>query len=274
LELHEILLCVKKWYSKIEDRYFYADFIEILTKWNLTNLKFYRDNRCRDNHDELFCDCDENTFFSGDCDTLFFYPLQKVGTLPVKYQMLIEMHDKEDDEFVGRYDLEEFISNSLKQWAIENIDTHGISEFAKAINNATLNLCDVVKFLKDERTQREITKMQTTFSYLTVTGIQNAKKINCVCRYHKISFLKLMEKPFIQLVNNYNSYEDSYIKKQGKRFKDLLLDHLPFSILSEILQLFSPLVNTICNYNPLSIEEYMENIENIFINADNMLNEL
>ncbi|CAG8746285.1 4001_t:CDS:1, partial [Racocetra fulgida] len=114
------------------------------------------------NQNENYCDCDE-TIFSGDCEMLFLYPLWEVKILPARYQKLIHVYDEEDDDLIDRYNIKAFISISLKHWAIENIDTHGISQFAKAIKNATLNLCDVIEFLKDERTQREITKMKTAF---------------------------------------------------------------------------------------------------------------
>ncbi|RIB09692.1 hypothetical protein C2G38_2044104 [Gigaspora rosea] len=120
--------------------------------------------------------------------------------------------------------------------------------------------------------------MQTIFSYSTFTDIQNAEKINCdkfnYCIYHKIAFIKLMEKPFIQLVNNYDSYEDGIIREKGKYFKELKLDSLPFSIFPKLLQLFKPLENITCGYRNISTKECTDLVDKIVINADNMSREL
>ncbi|RIB09687.1 hypothetical protein C2G38_249130 [Gigaspora rosea] len=120
--------------------------------------------------------------------------------------------------------------------------------------------------------------MQTIFSHSTFIDIQNAEKINCDnfddCIYHKIEFIKLMKKPFIQLVNNYNSYEVAIIREKGKCFKELKLDSLPFRIFPKLLQLFSPLENITCSYCEIDTEEYTDIVDEIVINADNMLREL
>ncbi|CAG8826261.1 21033_t:CDS:2, partial [Gigaspora margarita] len=140
-------------------------------------------------------------------------------------------------------------------------------EIIKAIKNATDNLCDIVRFLKTDTVKREIQNMQITFNYST---------INCECIYHKIAFIKLMEKPFIQLVNNYDSYEVAIIREKGKYFQELMLDSLPFSIFPKLLQLFKPLENITCNYSyrDIDTEEYTDIVDKIVINADNMLREL
>ncbi|CAG8479086.1 754_t:CDS:2 [Scutellospora calospora] len=145
---------------------------------------------------------------------------------------------------------------NLKEWAKQNSNSQEMSEIIKVIKNATYNLYGI-----------------GIFDYSTIIDIQNAGKIKCDCDYHKIAFLKLMKHPFIQLINNYNSYEDFFIRNEGKRYKELLLDSLPFSIFSNLLQLFKPLENIICSDHEISIKEGLDLEDKIAINADNMLKE-
>ncbi|CAG8850495.1 34038_t:CDS:1, partial [Racocetra persica] len=163
---------------------------------------------------------------------------------------------------------------SLGKWAREHVNNQTMSEIIKSIENVTNYLWSVVSFLKDNRVQGEIQNMQITFSYSTTVDVQNAKKISCSCTYHQIAFLKLMEKPFIQLVNNYNNYENAYIKERGKFFKGLLLDSLPFGMFSKLLQLFKPLEHITCSIRKMAMKEYLNLVDRIVINADNMLKEL
>ncbi|CAG8804903.1 13821_t:CDS:2, partial [Gigaspora rosea] len=120
--------------------------------------------------------------------------------------------------------------------------------------------------------------MQITFNYSTITEIQNAIKINCpnihICIYHGIEFLKLMEKPFMQLVNHYDSFQTDVYRKRGKHLKELMLDSLPFGIFSKLLQLFKPLEHITCRYDRnISMEEYICLVDKIVNNANNMLRE-
>ncbi|CAG8710597.1 21805_t:CDS:2 [Gigaspora margarita] len=250
-KLYKILLLVKLFCSEIDnDKCFYGDIIEGLEKWELTNLKFYSDN----------------------CDN-FFKSL--LGWKDEKYQNLvrniIRLHENKNDYFS---DLRDLIQRNLEKWVGENINTQGMSETIRSIKNATKNLHDIVDFLKNNILQKEIQNMLINFNYSTIIDIQNAGKINCSCIYHEIAFLKLMEKPFLQLVNNYDSYETTYTREQGKYFKGLLLDFLPFSIFSILLQLFKPLDNITCNKREISKEEYIDLIDKIVANVDNMLREL
>ncbi|RIB09689.1 hypothetical protein C2G38_2208082 [Gigaspora rosea] len=152
--------------------------------------------------------------------------------------------------------------NTVMKWAVDNTYSQEIFEIIEVINNATDNLCKVVDFLKRTEARNIIQNMQTIFSYSTFTDIQNAEKIKCYCIYHKIAFIKLMEKPFIQLVNNYDSYEDGIIREKGKYFKELKLDSLPFSIFPKLLQLFKPLENITCGHPsfPLYIDLYVQRL--------------
>ncbi|CAG8720802.1 32078_t:CDS:2 [Gigaspora margarita] len=158
-------------------------------------------------------------------------------------------------------DLAELIRKTLKKWTKGNTFRQEIFEIIKVIKNATDNLCNVVYFLKNNEVRNVIQNMQTIFSHSTFIDIQNAEKINCDnfdCIYHKMAFIKLMEKPFIQLVNNYNSYEVALIREKGKCFKELKLDSLPFSIFPKLLQLFKPLENITCSNSNRSMEEYVD----------------
>ncbi|CAG8712395.1 10505_t:CDS:2 [Cetraspora pellucida] len=138
------------------------------------------------------------------------------------------------------------------KWAEKNTNVQEISDIITAIFNATQCLCSVVEFLNDERTLR------------TMNHIQNMKKISCKCYYHKIEFLTLMEKPFKLLINNHSN-NDNFIRERIDQFKDLLLDKLPFSMFTKLLQLFKPLehVKVVT----------MRNIRNLLLNAFNILNE-
>ncbi|CAG8761336.1 11822_t:CDS:2 [Gigaspora margarita] len=249
-KLYKILLLVKLFCSEIDnDKCFYGDIIEALEKWELTNLKFYSDN----------------------CDN-FFKSLW--GWKDEKYQNLmrnfIRLHENKNDYF---NDLRDLIQRNLEKWAGENTNTQRMSETISSIKNATKNLHDIVDFLKNDIIQKEIQNMLIYFNYSTIIDIQNAEKINCGCIYHEMAFLKLMEKPFLQLVNNYDSYKTTYTRKQGKYFKGLLLDFLPFSIFSILLQLFKPLEYITCNKREISSEDYIDLIDKIITNVDNMLRE-
>ncbi|CAG8792746.1 28047_t:CDS:2, partial [Dentiscutata erythropus] len=193
-------------------------------------------------------------------------------------QTLITLHDNGAN---NNGHLKCLIQDSLQEWAIKSVISQETSEIIVAVENATNNLCSVVEFLKNIEVQIEIQNMQTIFSDSTIIDIQNAEKISCRnytlsggCIYHKIAFLKLMEKPFIQLVNNYNSYVNAYIRKKGEEFKELILDSLPFGIFSNLLQLFEPLEHITCSDCEISREKFIGLIAKIGINADNMLREL
>ncbi|CAG8576137.1 26478_t:CDS:2 [Dentiscutata erythropus] len=255
LELHKILLLVKQRYSEYEfDDY--KNTIEALERWELTNLKFYRD-------------------YDGDCD--FFEPLwdSENRKYQEKYQNLV-LNIMPLSESIGNpWRLADLIYESLEKWISENINTQEISKVIKVVKNANENLLDIIIFLRNKEVQREIQNMQKIFSYSTIIDIQNSEKIDCTCVYHEIALLKLMEKPFIRLVNNYESYENAFIRKQGKRFKELMLDSLPFGIYSKLLQIFKPLDHHINQYNfgELSMKETMDLVDKIAINANNMLRE-
>ncbi|KAF0445386.1 hypothetical protein F8M41_003225 [Gigaspora margarita] len=248
-EHHKILLLVNEWYSELwEDNDFLGDIIDALEKWELTNLKFYSDY-------------DNGHFF----DPLWDWEDEKSQHF---VQNIIPLRTNKNDY---SDDLAELIRKTLKKWTKGNTFSQEIFE---VINNATDNLCDVFDFLKNTEVQNAIQNMQTIFSYPTFIDIQNAEKIKCCCIYHKMAFIKLMEKPFIQLVNNYNSYEVALIREKGKCFKELKLDSLPFSIFPKLLQLFKPLENITCSYRYRSMEEYVDLVDKIIINADNILREL
>ncbi|CAG8717351.1 16132_t:CDS:2, partial [Racocetra fulgida] len=248
-EFHKIQLFTKKCYSEIDDEEdFYGDIIDALLELELTNLKFYSDN--------------VNDFFDRvrdwDADEKYQNFVQNLTRLPVN--CLNKLNG--------------LILRSLGKWAREHVNNQTMPERIKAVENATKCLWSVVNFLKHNRVQGEIQNMQITFSYSTTVDVQNAKKISCNCTYHQIAFLKLMEEPFIQLVNNYNNYESAYIKEKGKFFKGLLLDSLPFGIFSKLLQLFKPLEHITCGTRKVLMKEYSNLIDRIVINADNILKEL
>ncbi|CAG8613710.1 15032_t:CDS:2 [Cetraspora pellucida] len=244
-EFHKILFFAKKWFSNIDQKDYYKDIIEALLKLEFANLKFYND----DGNDffELLHDCKYANFLRN---------LTRLRNCPDNLNYLIE--------------------KSLSKWAIKNGNTQGMFEITKAIKNATTNLCGVISFLKSniDLIQKEIQNMQITFDYSTIMDIQNAKKISCNCIYHKIEFLSLIENPFIQLVNNYDNYKDANIRKEGKYFKELMLDSLPFGIFSKLLQVLKPLEHITCSYRVISTKEYNDLLDRISINANNMLKEL
>ncbi|CAG8569894.1 7269_t:CDS:2 [Cetraspora pellucida] len=249
-EFHKILFFAKKWFSNIDQKDYYKDIIEALLKLEFANLKFYNDNL--------------GYFF----DTLWECEEDEYQNL---VRNLTQLHDDKNNYF---HHLRYLIYRSL---AVKNVNTQGMSEISKAFVNATRNLESVINFLKDSRVQREIQNMQLMFDYSTIIDIQNAGKINCSywgCIYHKIAFLKLMEKPFIQLITNYNNYENAYIRKNGKDFKELMLDSLPFGIFSNLLQVLKPFEHITCKYRVISTKYYEDLIDKISINANNMLKEL
>ncbi|KAF0425094.1 hypothetical protein F8M41_006400 [Gigaspora margarita] len=83
-----------------------------------------------------------------------------------------------------------------------------------------------------------------------------------------------MEKPFIQLVDKYDSYEVAIIREKGKYFKELKLNSLPFSIFHKLLQLFKPLENITCSYRDICMEECTDLIDKINNKADDIFREL
>ncbi|KAF0425096.1 zinc finger bed domain-containing protein 4-like [Gigaspora margarita] len=240
-ELHKILLLANEWYSDMEENNdFFGDTINALEKWELTNLKFYSDYGNFGWFDfDPFTDFEDN------------------------YHNLIPLCMNKYSYFNDLFNL---IQRTLKLWARENVYTQEMFGIIKAIKNATDNLCDVIRFLTNDTVKREIQNMQIAFNYPT---------INCdVCIYHKIAFIKLMEKPFMQLVNNYDSYEVAIIREKGKCFKELKLDSLPFDIFPKLLQLFKPLENITCRCHNISTKEYTDLVDKIVMNADNMFKEL
>ncbi|CAG8599731.1 10518_t:CDS:2 [Dentiscutata heterogama] len=248
-ELHKILLLAK-------ECNYYRNIIEALEKWELTNLKFYS--------------CYDDYFLK------YLYKLKEEN-----YQNLVQLHENTDNYVINLY---YSILKILGKWARENVNIQGMYKTIIAINYATENLGDIIYFLKWNITsiQQEIQNMQITFDYSTIIGIQNANKISCGvksssfhgCIYHQIAFLKLVEIPFILLVNNYDSFKCSNIREKGKLFKELELDSLPFSIFTELLQLFKPLEHACKNYHKISTEEYIGLVDKFVINANNMSREL
>ncbi|CAG8474407.1 45725_t:CDS:2 [Gigaspora margarita] len=262
-EFHKILLLAKEWYSHInENEDLSGAIIKALEKWELTNVKFY-----------IYDNIGYVEFFG----RLYHRDKKKYRNLIPN--VLKRLKNEEKDYF---NDLGYLIHGSLEKWTSENVNTQGMFDTIKVIRNAVTGIYDVVNFLKNIIVQQEIEKMKTLFSDTTIKDIQNAEEIrtcsNPRCTYHKIAFLKLMEKPFIQLVSNYNSYNNTFIREQGKRYSELMLDSLPFSIFSIfsiLLQVFKPLEHNTCGCNTdISTEKYMDLVDEIVINADNMLRNL
>ncbi|CAG8719597.1 26742_t:CDS:2, partial [Gigaspora margarita] len=143
------------------------------------------------------------------------------------------------------------------KWSKENNNTPEMSNIITAIRNATSYLCRVVEFLKDNRTQRIMNNIQIT------------EKISCDCEYyciyHKIEFLALLEQPFKMLINDHNNSNDNFIRENVSKFRNVLLDNLPFSIFPELLRLFKPLEHVKVVTTKI--------FRDMLINAFNILNE-
>ncbi|CAG8819866.1 33573_t:CDS:2, partial [Racocetra persica] len=105
--------------EEVEENYYSDNPIDALIKWELSNLKFYRDNGF---------DLSEH---------LLWYEGEEYQKLA---QNLIQMHDSKNNYFE---DLQNLIQKSLGKWAKENANIQEISEIIKAIENATENLCYV-----------------------------------------------------------------------------------------------------------------------------------
>ncbi|CAG8641835.1 21181_t:CDS:2, partial [Dentiscutata erythropus] len=150
---------------------------------------------------------------------------------------------------------DDLIRHSLKRWAEENSNTQEMSNIITAVVNAIDKFCSVIEFLKDNRVQR------------IINGVQIAEKISCDCNYHKIEFLTLIMKPFKQLINNYSNSNDNFIRENVGKFKNLLLDKLPFSIFfPELLRLFKPLEH-------IKVVT-MRKLRDMLVNASNIFNEI
>ncbi|CAG8655651.1 5977_t:CDS:2 [Dentiscutata erythropus] len=226
-EFNKILLCiVKKWND--------SGIIEALDQWELTNLKFIYNF-----YDEL----DEDSFYDG-------FTLDDM--LEEKYQDIIHIIHKNK---IRSGDC--LIRDNLTIWAEKSISTQEISNIITAVQNATLNLCDVAKELRNERMQRVMN--------IPINDIQNAEKFYCDCHYHKIEFLSSIEQSF-KLLLNYSNHNDEFIRGNITKFKNLLLDNLPFSIFPKLLRLFEPLKH-IGNVST-------RNIADMLTNAINILNEI
>ncbi|RIB04201.1 hypothetical protein C2G38_2223009 [Gigaspora rosea] len=266
-EFHKILLLAKEWYShtnKNED--IYGDIIKALEKWKLTNVKFY-----------IYDNISYVDFFG----RLYYRDKQKYRNLIPN--VLKRRKNREKDYF---NDLEYLIHSSLEKWTRENVNTQGMYDTIKVIRNAVIEIYNVVNFLKNKDVQQEIENMKKKqmFSDSTINDIRNAEEIRTCsksrCTYHNIAFLKLMEEPFIQLVsNNRNAFiREQVIREQGKRYRELMLDSLPFSIFSIfsiLLHVFKPLKHKTCSCDTvISTEEYMDLVDEIVFNADNMLRNL
>ncbi|CAG8739988.1 15415_t:CDS:2 [Gigaspora margarita] len=191
-EFHKILLCVKETFE---------DIIEALDKWELTNLKFIRNNL------EDFLECYD------DC----CYMLEE------KYKDIVRI----DYEILYvDCDSDYLIIDSLSRWAETNTNInyqendHGISTIITSIINATNSLCGVVNFLKDQVTQNAANIINMPIN-----------NFNCYdCHYHKIEFLNALGKQDFEFFINNSSI-----------FNRLSLDKLPFSIFPKLLELFKPL---------------------------------
>ncbi|CAG8514196.1 228_t:CDS:2 [Dentiscutata heterogama] len=200
------------------------DIINASAKWKLTRLEFINGNP---EDFDLFNSVDDDDYLYSDMS-----------------EDIIKCVNGGNGNYLIRY--------SLKRWVEEN-NTQEISNIVTAIMNATDNLCSIVEFLKDNRTQK------------IMNDSQSAKEIRCSCNYHKIKFLKLIEQPLKILVNDHSNSKDNFIRENVKKLKSLLLDKLPFSIFPELLRLFKPLehINVVT----------MRNIRDMLVNASNILNE-
>ncbi|CAG8846189.1 6551_t:CDS:2, partial [Gigaspora margarita] len=130
-------------------------------------------------------------------------------------------------KFYVEYDNANFI-DCIWEWEEENLLQYTIP----------LSLCTNNYFSDLENLIQRTLKLwarKNAYTQEIVEAIKNAT-----------AFIKLMEKPFIQLVNNYNSYKVVIIREKGKHFKELKLDSLPFGIFPKLLQLFKPLEHITC----------------------------
>ncbi|CAG8735058.1 20536_t:CDS:2, partial [Racocetra persica] len=109
----------------------FKDIIEVLDQWKLKNLKFIISNK--DFYDQL----------------------------KEKYPDIIHI----STNVSGSGD--DLIEDSLSRWARENISTQGISDIAKAVENATWNLSYVVSDLKDRGMQSKMNITNITINDCT-----------------------------------------------------------------------------------------------------------
>ncbi|CAG8636889.1 2969_t:CDS:2 [Dentiscutata heterogama] len=253
-ELHKFLLCIPKLCQKCCNLIYRNSLFEALNEWELTNQKFI-------------------------CISSFDIDLVE-GIFKNVYQSFVQnfiplIYDEDKDGI--KYTIDNLIQICLQEWADKNIGVQGMSEIIKIIENAIKNLNAIIDFLKSKKIQKEILIMQNTLSFLVINDIKSANQIKCNCSYHKIVFLRLMECPFKQLIQNHNNYNDAFIGAGINRLNELSLDSLPFGILSKLLQLFDPLKkyneNDIC-LNKITQEQALELANNIMINADDMMKEV